>query len=87
MAAMILFAHEGMEHVMGTIRVVTKSSVTVETVQHKIVTVLIGPSTKFLESHATSELKNLNVGDRVVIHAKPDAEKRLVAVTVEWMRR
>lgn len=77
-------AHNGMEHVMGTIAAVTSNSVTVNTTQHKAVTVLIDPSTKFHNNNAAGSLSDLKVGDRVVIHAKPNAEKKLVAVTVKW---
>jgi predicted RNA-binding protein with PUA-like domain len=31
-----------------------------------------------------ASLKELKVGDRVVIYAKPNAEKKLVGVTVKW---
>jgi hypothetical protein len=80
----LVFAHAGMEHVMGTVIAVTDSSITVETVQHKQVTVLLDPSTKFTHSNTQASLKDLKVGDRVVIHAKPNAEKKLVGVTVQW---
>jgi hypothetical protein len=82
--SMLVFAHAGMEHVMGTITALTDSSVLVETIQHKQVTVLLDPSTKFTHSNAQASLKDLKVGDRVVIHAKPNAEKKLVGVTVQW---
>jgi Cu/Ag efflux protein CusF len=79
-----VFAHAGMEHVMGTVAAVTDSSITVDTVQHKQITVLLDPSTKFTCSNAQASLKDLKVGDRVVIHAKPNADKKLVGVTVQW---
>ena len=77
-------AHNGMEHVMGTVSKLSESSVTVETVQHKTVVVLLEPSTKFSHNEAASSLQDLHVGDRVVIHAKPSPEKKLVGVTVKW---
>lgn len=80
----LVFAHAGMEHVMGTITALTDSSITVETIQHKQVTVLLDPSTKFSHSDAQATVKDLKVGDRVVIHAKPNADKKLVGVTVKW---
>jgi hypothetical protein len=77
-------AHGGMEHVMGTVAAVTSNSVTVNTTQHKMVTVLIDPSTKFENKTASGSLSDLKVGERVVIHAKPNAQKKLVAVIVKW---
>ena len=80
----LTIAHGDMEHVMGTVAAVTSTSVTVNTVQHKTVTVLIDPSTKFDHSNAGGSLSELKVGDRVVIHAKPNKENKPVAVTVKW---
>ncbi len=77
-------AHPGMEHVMGTVAAVTENSITVETVKHTKVTVLLDPSTKFTNSNASASLKDLKVGDRVVIHAKPNADKQLVGAEVKW---
>jgi Domain of unknown function (DUF5666) len=79
-----LFAHAGMEHVMGTITAVTDNSITVDTVKHTKVTVLLDPSTKFVNSGAQASLKDLKVGDRVVIHAKHNPDKKLVAAEVKW---
>ena len=84
LGSVFVFAHGGMEHVMGTVAAVTESSITVDTVQHKQVTVLLDPSTKFTHNDAQASLKDLKVGDRVVIHAKPNAEKKLIGVTVKW---
>jgi hypothetical protein len=80
----LVFAHGGMEHVMGTVAAVTDNSITVDTVQHKQVAVLVDSSTKFAHNDAQASLKDLKIGERVVIHAKPNAEKKLVGVTVKW---
>lgn len=77
------FAHEGFEHVMGTVTSVTDSSITVETVKHTSVTVIIDPATKFTKNDVTASLKDLKAGERVVVDAKPNSEKKLVAVTVK----
>ncbi len=55
-----------------------------ETVAHKSVTVLLDPSTKFVQNSAPSLVKELKVGDRVVIHAKVDPKKHLVGAEVRW---
>jgi preprotein translocase subunit YajC len=82
--ALATFAHAGMEHVMGTVAAVTDNSITVDTVKHTKVTVLIDPSTKFIKNNAQALLKDLKVGDRVVIHAKRNPDKKLVGAEVKW---
>lgn len=78
------FSHNGMEHVIGTVSAVQDTSVTVNTIQHKSVTVMIDPSTKFDQNNAPGTLKDLKVGDRVVIHAKENESGKLIAVTIKW---
>ncbi len=78
------FAHAGMEHVMGTVTSVTDNSITVNTVKHTKVTVLIDPSTKFTDGDAQASVKDLKVGDRIVIHAKRNADKKLIGAEVKW---
>ncbi len=80
----ITFGHNGVEHVMGTVTAIGGSSITVETAQHAATTVLLDASTKFTNKGAAASLKDLKVGERVVIDAKPDAAKKLVGVTVRW---
>ena len=80
----IAFAHNGVEHVMGTVTAVTDTSITVDTVKHTSVTVLIDPATTFSNNDAQASQKDLKVGDRVVINAKPNADKKLVGVSVRW---
>jgi len=82
--ALVVFAHAGMEHVMGTVVAVTDNSITVDTVKHTKVTVLIDPSTKFINNNAQASLRDLKVGDRVVIHAKHNPDKKLVGAEVKW---
>ena len=79
----IAFGHNGVEHVMGTVTAISANSITVET-QHGVTTVLLDNSTKFTNKGAAASLKDLKVGERVVIDAKPDAAKKLVGVTVRW---
>ena len=78
------FAHNGVEHVMGTITAITDTSVTVDTVKHASVTVIIDGSTTFTNNDAQATEKDLKVGQRVVINAKPNSGKKLVAVSVKW---
>ena len=80
----IAFAHNGVEHVMGTVTAVTDTSITVDTVKHTSVTVLIDSATTFSNNDAQASRNDLKVGLRVVINAKPNAEKQLVGVSVKW---
>src|SRR4051812_14486417 len=67
------YAHNGVEHVMGTITAITDSSITVDTVKHTAVTVLIDPTTKFTKNDTQSSRNDVKVGDRVVIDAKENS--------------
>ena len=80
----IAFAHNGIEHVMGTVTAVTDTAITVDTVKHTSIAVLIDPATTFSNNDAQASRKDLKVGQRVVINAKPNADKKLVCVTVKW---
>jgi type 1 fimbria pilin len=77
------FAHNGVEHVMGTVTAVTANAITVETVKHESVTVQIDATTKFANNGADGSLKDVKTGLRVVIDAKPNADKKLLGVTVK----
>jgi hypothetical protein len=75
-AARVTGAHGSEKHVIGTVTVITDTEITVATQatrsqasQNQVVK--IAPDTSFLKSGAASNLKELKVGDRVVIHAKP----------------
>lgn len=78
------FAHGDEQHVIGTVTSVTKDSITVKTTANKLVTVAVAPETTFSKNKAAAKLADLNVGDRVVIHAKEPSEGKLVADTVQF---
>lgn len=84
--ALVTFAHNGMEHVMGTVKAISADSVTVETAAKdaKTITVALLPSTKFLKSGTDAMPKDLKVGDRVMIEAKENSSDKLEAVTVTF---
>jgi transcriptional accessory protein Tex/SPT6 len=84
MGSAIAFAHEGVQHVMGTVTAVTDTSITVDTTQHNSVTVMVAAATKFTNKNVKSALKDLKVGDRVAIDAKEIADEKLQAVSVKW---
>ncbi len=80
----IAFAHNGVEHVMGIVTALTDTSITVDTTQHKSVTVMVEAATTFTNKNAKASLKDLKAGDRVSINAKEAAGEKLQAVSVKW---
>ena len=79
--ATFAFAHGNEQHVMGTVTEVTDNSITVETKDHHKVTVSVVAETKFARGTSEATLKDVKVGDRVVIHAVKQ-EQQLQAHTV-----
>ena len=69
--AAALAAHGTYTHVMGTVTKIADDTVTVETTDKQITVVKIAPNTSFVKNGEAATLKDLKVGDRVVIHAKP----------------
>jgi hypothetical protein len=69
--AAVAFAHGTDKHVLGTVTKITDTEITVETQTNEVQVVKIAPDTSFVKSGANATLKDLKVGDRVVIHAKP----------------
>ena len=67
--SILLHAHGGMIHVMGTVTAVSDTSVTVETTDKKTVEVQLIDTTTFMNGTKAANKKELKVGDRVVIHA------------------
>ena len=66
-------AHGGGEHVMGTVKSIEASTITVETKDHKEVRVDTDASTDFEKSGEKVTLQDLKPGERVAIHAKKAA--------------
>ena len=69
--AVPVFAHGTDKHVIGVVKTISDTKITVETQTKETQVVTISPDTSFVKSGAPSSLKELKVGDRVVIHAKP----------------
>jgi arginine utilization protein RocB len=76
-------AHGKEKHVMGTVTNISENSITVETTEKKSVNVDVSNKTKFEKSGSPANLKDLKVGDKVVIHADVSGEK-LVANEVRF---
>ena len=81
--AAVAFAHGTDKHVLGTVTKITDTEITVETQAKEVQVVKIAPDTSFVKSGASASLKDLKVGDRVVIHAKP-AGSDLIAHEVRF---
>jgi Domain of unknown function (DUF5666) len=69
--ALASFAHGTDKHVMGTVTKISDTEITVQTQDNQTQVIKITPDTSFVKGGASSSLKELKVGDRVVIHAKP----------------
>jgi len=82
-AAGVAFAHSKEEHVVGKVTAMTDSSITVQTKTKSAITVYTMPETKYENSGAAAQMKDLKVGDRVVIHAEKMGEK-LMATEVHF---
>jgi ribosomal protein S1 len=84
--AMANFAHEGNEHVMGTVTAISANSITVQSSgkEAKTTTIFVVSSTMFMKSAAHASLKDLKVGDRVVVDVKENKDNNLEAVSVTF---
>lgn len=77
----LAFAHGDEQHVMGTVTKITETTITVEVAAKQgetkktSVTVTVLSSTKFEKMDAVATIKDLKVGDRVVIHAAKKGKK------------
>jgi hypothetical protein len=67
--SVLAYAHGGMIHVMGTATALTEKSITVKTTDQKIVQIALTESTTYQSESQPSTRRDLQVGDRVVIHA------------------
>ncbi len=66
-----VFAHGDQQHVMGTVTQIDATSITVKTTTGEVKTVMIAADTKFEKGASAITQQDIKVGDRVVIHAKP----------------
>jgi hypothetical protein len=82
--AATLLAHLGAEHITGFVKSVDLHSLTVETLKHETVTVLLTAKTEGLKSTIKFNVQELKPGERVVIHAKKNAAGALEAIEVDW---
>jgi nitrate reductase NapAB chaperone NapD len=85
LSAVLVLAHGGLVHVMGTIANIADTSVTVTGTDGKPVVVLLDAKTTYSRNSQAIKKTDLKVGDKVVIHAEKDEKdpKKLTAKTVE----
>lgn len=81
--SLMALAHGKEKHVMGTVISISDSSITVESTAKKSVAVDVNDKTKFEKSGSPATLKDLKVGEKVVIHADVSGTK-LVANEVHF---
>ena len=78
LTASVAMAHGDKKHVIGTLEKINADSVVVKTADGKSVEVKLVASTIYVSHVGTedksAQLSDLAVGDRVVIHATPNAE-------------
>jgi hypothetical protein len=72
---------------MGTVIKVSDETVTVETNTKTTVEVMIASDTKFSKNGAPASPSDLHIGDRVVIHAMPMKDGKLMAHAVRLVLR
>ena len=73
-------AHGGMEHLKGVITKVDGASLTLKSEKGELVVVLTDAKTEFTRGDAPASLKEVAVGDKVVVHATEHDEKFLAKV-------
>jgi Domain of unknown function (DUF5666) len=69
--SLVTLGHGTDKHVLGTVTKISDSEITVQAQDGSTQVVKIAPDTSFVKSGASAGIKDLKVGDRVVIHAKP----------------
>ena len=75
LAAGTAFAHGKEQHIMGKVTAMTDTSISVQAKAKNPVTVYTMPETKYAKGGAAASMKDLKVGDRVVIHAEKMGDK------------
>ena len=70
-----LAAHNGMEHVTGTVAKISDTSITVNTTAGKMVDVAFDAKTTFTKASQPFAKTDIKVGERVVVHAAGEPGK------------
>jgi hypothetical protein len=75
----VAYAHNGMLHVMGTVTSITSSNITVKATDGSTQTVFLSSDTKYLKGTQAITVKDIKVGDHVVIHATKKGDQLTAA--------
>lgn len=75
----LAYAHEGMQHVMGTVAAITANSLTVKATNGTTQTVVLNSQTKFAKGTSVIPQKDVKIGDHVVVHATKKADQLIAA--------
>ena len=75
----IAFAHNGMEHVMGTVTEVSPTALSVKAADGKIHTLTLNAKTKFSKGTTASTVKDVKVGQHVVINVPEEGDQHVAA--------
>lgn len=70
-----LAAHNGMEHVTGTVAKISDTSITVHTTAGKMVEVAFDAKTTYTKASQPFAKADIKVGERVVVHAAGEPGK------------
>ena len=73
------YAHNGMQHVMGTVTAITSSNISVKATDGSTQTVLLSSDTKYLKGTQVITAKDIKIGDHVVIHATKKGDQLTAA--------
>ena len=76
------WSHGDEQHVLGTVTKIEAGTITVSTATGATTVVNIVAATKFVRGGAPATIKDLKVGDRVAIHAKPKAPLEATEVKI-----
>jgi hypothetical protein len=71
----LLVAHNGEEHVTGTVAKISETSITVHTTAGKMVDVAFDAKTTFTKASQPFAKTGIKVGERVVVHAAGEPGK------------
>ena len=66
-AGVLAVAHNGVEHIKGTVTAVSDKTITIKTADNQTKVVNFSEKTVFEKSKKSSTVKNLHVGDKVVV--------------------
>jgi len=77
MSVGLLWAHDGNEHIMGTVSSINGDHVMIKTQDGKSEMVMLGKTTKYMIDKKAAKVTDMKVGSRVVVDAKMDAKMKM----------